>query len=70
MKQNPENIDAELLVWYMHGWHDELDGKTRYVGGSPIDKAYQLGRDHAYVGDEISSTELLTNEQILREIKE
>ena len=63
--------DIRLLEIYMWGFNDELDGVTRDTEGfSDVSlSAYDLGRIDAIVGDEVSSCDLKTSEEILEEIK-
>ena len=61
--------DKELIDYYMIGFNDELTGKTRVVHEDLL-KAYKLGADHAILGDDISSFDLLTSEEVLKMIKE
>lgn len=61
--------DKLLLKWYRFGFTDELYGTNRPVPNVYAKKAYQIGRNHAYIGDEVSSIDNLTNEQIIQQIK-
>ena len=62
--------DNELLEYYMWGFQDELWGHESIIFNDKLTtKAYQLGRDHAIIGDDISSIDLLSNEEILARIK-
>ena len=62
--------DEVLLDYYVKGFHDELWGTSRAV---PIDveitTAYDLGCLHAIVGDDVRSVDYLSNEEILKQIK-
>ena len=59
-----------LMKWYRHGFTDELHGTNRELPTpSLIRKAYRIGREHAYIGDEVSSIDNLTEEQIIQQIK-
>lgn len=70
MNKSKEITDDLLLQTYMWGFNDELDGRTRLVNTEPILlKAYSIGRDDAIIGDEISSSDLQTNQQIISRIK-
>ena len=62
--------DTTLLEYYMQGFNDELDSKEHLVLEDKLVKiAYELGRDHAIIGDDIRSVDYLTNEEILSRIK-
>lgn len=62
--------DKELLEIYMWGFTDELD---RIVSAKHNDElhqiAYDLGREDALIGDDVSSSDLQTNEEVLNKIK-
>lgn len=66
--------DKELLKVYMFGFNNELDGI--YNAFQPKDKksleykAYNLGGLHTIVGDDIRSFDYLSDEEILKMIKE
>lgn len=64
--------DKELLETYMWGFNDELDSRTSpqvpFINELKK-KAYELGRTDALVGDEVSSSDLQTNDEILSRIK-
>ena len=61
--------DEELLLeFYMIGFNDELDGISPpniFPKHLVTTTAYFVGRHHALIGDDVSSTDLLSNEQIL-----
>jgi len=62
--------DKELLETYMWGFNDELDGRTRMWNPNPLLlRAYNLGRDDALIGDDVASSDLQTNEEILNRIR-
>jgi len=54
-----------LLKIFMQGFNDELNGKN---AEESIIKAYQLGREHAFIGDEVTSVDYLSNDEILSRI--
>ena len=61
--------DKVLLETYMWGFNDELDGIERMWNPNPlIMRAYNLGREDAIVGDDVSSSDSQTNEEILNRI--
>lgn len=61
--------DKIILETYMWGFNDELDGKTKMWNPTPLLlRAYNLGRVDAIAGDDISSVDLQTNEEILKRI--
>jgi hypothetical protein len=70
-KMNKE--DKDLLELYMQGFNDELkvcSGKPRICDLGEIERnAYRLGRIHALVGDDVSSVDEMSDEDILKEIK-
>lgn len=57
-----------LLDIYLSGFSDELDGNynNTYKKDSLEYKAYLIGSTHAIVGDDVSSMDLLTDEEILK----
>lgn len=63
--------DKELLEIYLKGFEQELDGNYNnpYTKGTLEFKAYSTGSIHAIVGDEVSSIDLMTNEETLKIIK-
>jgi len=67
--------DKKLLEYYMQGFRDELYVKDCLVfdGILSEDKqqkiAYELGRTHAIIGDDLRSVDYLTEEEILNRIK-
>lgn len=64
-------VDSILLNLYMMGFNDELDQTDIHesILTNKLElKAYNLGRYHAIIGDEISSIDKLTNEEILKMI--
>lgn len=66
-------IDKELLTVYMQGFNDELNSIKSinlYKKNQYIQKAYDLGREHAYIGDDVPSLDNLTNSEILKMIYE
>lgn len=65
-----ENTDYELLETYMIGFDYELEQATeKSFTNSQLQKAYDLGRTDALLGDELSSVDNQTNGQILLRIK-
>lgn len=65
-----KNTDKELIEMYLCGFNDGLDCKTRIwnVSGSLL-KAYNIGRMDALIGDDVRSSDLQSNEEILKRIK-
>jgi hypothetical protein len=62
--------DEELLGFYMHGFMDELDNNLDYDFGSPIkNRAYNMGRSHALIGDDVRSVDYLSNQEIINMIR-
>lgn len=63
-------MDKELLRIYMLGFTDELDSKPKLKYNDIFEQsAYDYGRLDAYYGDELSSLDEQTHEQILNKIK-
>ena len=62
--------DQELLLTYQQGFNDELRGETviRNHTGLKL-TAYQIGRKDAWAGDDVSSVDLQSEEEILKKIK-
>lgn len=65
-----KTTDEQLLETYWKGWKDcsdNIDNKTNYKG---IEKdAYELGWINYIVGDDVTSVDSWTDEQILAHIK-
>lgn len=61
-------MDKELLEWYIQGFKDELLEEDRNVP-KEFDRAYRLGQSHAIIGDDCRSVDYLSNEEILKLIK-
>lgn len=59
--------EINLLKWYRKGFHDEL---WNVKSNPPIEmlKAYELGKNHAILGDDCRSFDYLTNKEILERI--
>ena len=63
--------DEELLGCYMHGFMDELDNNLDYDFGSLIkNRAYNIGRFDALVGDDVSSVDNKSNQEIINQIRQ
>lgn len=64
--------NKDLLEIYKEGFIDELDNKfdSRRVNKNLDGKAYNLGSFHAMIGDEFKSFDYLSDEQILKIIKD
>lgn len=64
--------DNVLLNYYMLGFKDEINGTSSVIDdiNEPIClKAYNLGAFHAIAGDDQTSLDYLTSEEILERIK-
>lgn len=65
--------DNELLEVYMIGFNEELEGKENmrfYLSDHKLkSKAYYLGRSHAFLGDEQTKFDYLSNEEITKIIR-
>ncbi len=65
------NQDSELLKIYMVGFDDELWSLPVKTYSTQIEQsAYQSGRYDAILGDDVTSNDDRTNEEILVRIKE
>lgn len=59
--------DDFLLKLYMIGWEDEFKSKRRQLIKEPLyQKAYDLGREHAITGDDLSHIDIMSNEEIIQ----
>jgi hypothetical protein len=70
---NDEDNDYKdnLLQWYMKGFDDELKGTSTVESDNKIDMiAYKLGAQHAIIGDDVSSIDNLSNEEIIGMIED
>jgi hypothetical protein len=70
---NDEDNDYKdnLLKWYMKGFDDELKGTSTVESDNKIDMiAYKLGAQHAIIGDDVSSIDNLSNEEIIGMIED
>ena len=63
--------NKDLLKIYKEGFTDELDNNfdSRRVNNNLDGKAYNLGSFHAMIGDEVKSFDSLSDEQILKIIR-
>ena len=62
--------DSELLKIYMRGFNDELKGDISSVPKNHLAfRAYIIGSADALIGDELSSIDLQTNQEILKRIR-
>lgn len=62
--------DDDLLDWYMKGFKDELWGTSTIESDENLcNIAYSLGSQHAIIGDDVRSIDLLTRTEILTLIK-
>lgn len=70
IEQSNSVSDDELMGCYMHGFMDELDNNVNYDFGSPIkNKAYHIGRSHAFIGDDVRSVDYLSTKEIVETIR-
>ena len=60
--------DKILLETYMLGFSDELEGETRKFEDSLMNRAYELGRVDAFVGDDVRSVDYQSDEHLLKRI--
>jgi len=62
--------DKSLLESYMRGFADELKGTSNIISENEIENnAYQLGATDAIIGDDLSTWDNQTDEEILTRIK-
>lgn len=62
--------DLRLLKWYHVGFEDELNGTSSIISDIDIEKnAYALGACHAYLGDDVSNVDNLSDEEIVKMIR-
>lgn len=62
-------IDNKILLeTYMLGFSDELEGETREFEDSLMNRAYELGRVDAFVGDDVRSVDYQSDEHLLKRI--
>ena len=65
-----DRTDLTLLEWYKKGWEDELYGSSSVVPNNTlITKAYNIGSNHAVLGDDVRGFDNLSEEEILKIIK-
>jgi len=64
-----DDQDNILLETYICGFKDELYGRKKMWNPNPLLlRAYNLGREDAIVGDDVSSLDKQTNEEIIKRI--
>lgn len=62
--------EQKLLKIYNKGWRDGLEGEIPLIYKSNIkQKAYELGWQDAWAGDDVSDVDLQTDREILNRIK-
>ena len=63
--------DNEIIKLYLEGWHDEADGikPKDWFKNDLSKKAYMVGRADYLIGDDVSSSDLQTEEEIVKRIK-
>jgi hypothetical protein len=62
--------NKQLLETYMWGFNDELKGCEKMFNPNPLlQRAYDLGRMDAIVGDDVSSLDQQTDKMILNRIR-
>ena len=63
--------DEHLLFAYMLGFNDELDSMSEKIYANHIvQRAYNIGRSDALIGDDISSIDNQTNEEVISRIRQ
>ena len=66
-----EVTNMVLIEWYMKGFNDELTGSSTVESDNPLEnEAYQLGAQHALMGDDLRSVDELSRDEILNMIRE
>jgi len=69
--ESDEDYKNNLLKWYMKGFNDELRGTSTVESDNKIDMvAYDLGAQHAIIGDDVSSIDNLSDEEIISMIED
>jgi hypothetical protein len=54
----------------MLGFEDELDNNHEQKFDNPLmNKAYNIGRAHAFIGDDVRSVDYLSNQEIINRIR-
>ncbi len=62
--------DEQLLHIYMLGFIHELNDTYSEIEYEGLElKAYVLGSNHAYLGDDVKSVDRLSDEEILKRIR-
>jgi len=70
MKKQKEILsNADLLHYYNLGWSECYDGAVRKCKNKMLQRAYDLGWAHYIMGDDVSSVDYYSKEQILKSIK-
>lgn len=64
----------ELIIAYKMGWNDcstssALKPEGKVFKDKGLEMAYQIGWSHYIIGDDVSSVDLKTEDEILKEIK-
>jgi hypothetical protein len=62
-------MNETLLKYYRKGWNDCFGGKPRKIKNKLLQRAYDIGWLDYIVGDDVSSVDLQTEEEILEKIK-
>jgi len=58
-----------IMSWYMTGFRDELSGSSSVMPDDKIlEKAYSIGAGDAIIGDDVSSVDQKTEDEIIRQI--
>jgi len=58
-----------LLEWYWKGWNDEANGSISETSENLLErKAYIIGRTDYIVGDDVSSVDYQTEDEIICKI--
>ena len=62
--------DKTILEWYMKGFRDELNGSSTVESEHRVlNRAYNIGSINALVGDDVSSVDRKSDDEILKQIK-
>lgn len=61
--------DDLLLEFYKMGWEECFEGRKREIVTPILQRAYNLGWDDYIIGDEVTSVDGKSNEEIISEIR-
>ena len=61
-----EHTNEEILEWYMKGFKAELGSIDVSPPNGILEHAFNIGRNHAIIGDDVRSIDYLTDSDILQ----